>query len=50
MKSITIDKRIDLKNTLYEINQTAWPNFILHWNCPAWSNLFSTFMEYQVIL
>ena len=49
MKAITLNQRIDLKNALHEINQTTWPSFILHWHCPAWSNLFSTFMDYQIL-
>ncbi|HEX3048992.1 MAG TPA: hypothetical protein VHY08_29890 [Bacillota bacterium] len=50
MKIITFDQRTDLRNRLWEINQTAWPKFLLQWDCPGWSSMFTTFAEYQVLL
>ena len=35
---------------LNEINQKVWPEFMLHWNCSAWSHLFSTFADHQILL
>ena len=50
MKSITLDQRTDLQKPLLELNQKAWPQFLLNWNCPGWSSLFTTFSEYQILI
>jgi len=46
----TLEKQPELKQDLLRINNTAWPEFMLHWKCSAWENLFSTFADFQILL
>ena len=50
MKIYPLNEKMELINELNEINGKSWAEFLLHWNCSAWSYLFSTFAEYQVLL
>ena len=50
MKIYPLNEKMELINELNEINGKSWAEFLLHWNCSAWSHLFSTFAEYQVLL
>jgi len=46
----TLREKLKLKNEVLSINSNAWPQFMLHWHCPDWSHLFTTFSDYQVLL
>lgn len=50
MEIITLDRKKELQKDLLSINDSAWPEFMLHWNCSAWSHLFSTFDNYQILI
>ena len=50
MKIYSLNEKMELINELHEINGKSWAEFLLHWNYSAWSHLFSTFVEYQVLL
>ena len=50
MKIYSLNEKMELINELNETNGKSWAEFLLHWNCSAWSHLFSTFAEYQVLL
>ncbi|MBS3741770.1 MAG: hypothetical protein KGY74_06595 [Candidatus Cloacimonetes bacterium] len=46
----TLQEKPKLKQDLLRINNAAWPEFMFHWECPAWENLFSTFANFQILL
>lgn len=45
----TLEEQPELKQDLLKINKTAWPEFLLHWKCPKWKHLFTTFADYQLL-
>jgi len=50
MEIYSLNEKKLFMNELNEINQKVWPEFMLHWNCSAWSHLFSTFADHQILL
>jgi hypothetical protein len=46
----SLKEKPELLNKINTINQKVWPEFMLHWDCSAWSHLFSTFADYQILL
>ena len=50
MEVYSLKEKQELISEINIINQKAWPEFMLHWDCSAWSHLFSTFADYQILL
>jgi GNAT superfamily N-acetyltransferase len=46
----TLQQRPDLERHIDRLSQEAWPKFLLHGNMRYWSELFSTFAGYQILL
>lgn len=46
----TLRQKPEFQNEVLSINISAWPKFMLHWHCPEWAHLFTTFSDYQVLL
>ena len=40
----------ELLSEIKKINQNAWPQFLLNWECKGWSELFTTLSDYQIVL
>jgi hypothetical protein len=50
MRIYSLREKHELIHEINEINRKSWTEFLLHWDCIAWSHLFSTFAEYQLLL
>jgi hypothetical protein len=46
----SLNEKKEFINELNAINQKAWPEFMLHWDCSAWSHLFSIFADHQILM
>lgn len=46
----TLADRPDLLRELHDVNNLAWPAFMLQWRCPAWSHLYTAFAGHQLLL
>lgn len=50
MKVISLAEKKEYKVELDSINEKAWPEFMLNWDCKEWSQLFTTFEKYQILI
>lgn len=50
MKMTTLKERPEFYDALKKLNGSAWPEFLLNWDCPNWSELFTTFAGYQPLV
>ncbi|MDD3050259.1 MAG: hypothetical protein PHR06_03860 [Candidatus Cloacimonetes bacterium] len=50
MEITTLSKNPQYLEHLLSINSTAWPEFMLNWKCSAWSHLYNTFSQFQILI
>lgn len=49
-KITTLYERPGLSYALNALNQKVWPEFLMHWPCPEWRELFGIFKPFQVLV
>ena len=50
MKTTTLFSVPSLATSVEQLNDSAWPEFLLHADVRNWSSLYSTFAEFQIVL